>query len=102
MLQSQILTTRKNKYIARKVIIFWQIYVASDGGYTLPYKRLLKLFPVKLKKKISSFFLLTTQSLLNKYYQRGNCEVHSEMFGSTMVDVKSIMRILVPLWRLHI
>ena len=39
MLQSQILTTRKNKFIARKLIIFWQIYVASGGGYTLPYGR---------------------------------------------------------------
>ena len=37
MLQSQILTTSKNKYIAQKVIIFLQIYVASGGGYTLPY-----------------------------------------------------------------
>ena len=52
MLQSQILTTTKNKYIARKVIIFWQIYVASGGGYTLPYicavtisKRLYELYP---------------------------------------------------------
>ena len=25
--------TRKNKNIAQKVIIFWQIYVASGGGY---------------------------------------------------------------------
>ena len=28
---------QEKKYIARKVIIFWQIYVASGGGYTLPY-----------------------------------------------------------------
>ena len=27
---------RRNKYIALKTIIFWQIYVASGGGYTLP------------------------------------------------------------------
>ena len=36
ILQRQIILREKIKYLARKTYIFWQIYVASGGVYTLP------------------------------------------------------------------
>ena len=36
ILQRQIILREKMKYLARNTYIFWQIYVASGGVYTLP------------------------------------------------------------------